>query len=257
MYIFYQVNFVWFRGETYKNFEEMAEKYSKPPGTGEPPVFENNKDLYSSLHHRGDPVPERNQRGPRSFMPDGRRYTVTGHHVEWQGWSFDFNMRSIIGMQVHDLRFKGERIAYELSLSELGIIYSGASPITVRSAYLDTPWFIGRQAFQLFPGLDCPDHGTFFDFAHFMYFSPMVFPNSVCLFEHTKSVPLRRHSEDQFGRVKYAQGMPGNVLILRSVVSVENYDYIMDYILYQNGAVEITTSLSGYILCKVKILHSG
>ena len=55
---------------------------------------------YSSLHRRGKPIPEHPQRGPESFMPDGRRYQMTGHHVEWLGWTFHYNMHSTTGPQV-------------------------------------------------------------------------------------------------------------------------------------------------------------
>ena len=42
-------------------------------------------------------------------------------------------------------------------------------------------------------------------------------------------------------------GMPDNVLVLRTVMTVGNYDYMCDYIFRQNGAIEARLSLTGFI----------
>lgn len=41
--------------------------------------------------------------------------------------------------------------------------------------------------------------------------------------------------------------MPGNALVLRSVSTAYNYDYIYDYLFYPNGVVEVRVSTSGYV----------
>ena len=75
------------------------------------PKDANERTLYSTLNFRGRPEPEDPQRGPVSFMPDGRRYKVDGHNVKWQGWEFNFGVRSALGKVLsflyHDLiRFR-------------------------------------------------------------------------------------------------------------------------------------------------------
>ena len=226
--------------------EDMATNYVISP-TSDPPI--ENQTAFSTLDQRGTHVPDKEQHGPLSYMPDGRRYTVNGHNVQWQGWQFDFNMRSIIGLQVHNVLFKGERIAYELSLSEFGVLYSGASPVGQHSLFTDSMFYFGLESFELTVGVDCPKYATYFDFAHFFNFNPYIFKNSACLFEHNQKVPLRRHYETDFaGGYYFYQGMPGNVLVLRAAVTVYNYEYILDYTFHQNGAIEVSVSLSGYII---------
>ena len=56
------------------------------------------------------------QRAPRCYTPDGRRFTVSGRHVTWLDWQFYFNIRTTTGPIVNDMRFRGQRIVYELSL---------------------------------------------------------------------------------------------------------------------------------------------
>jgi diamine oxidase len=207
------------------------------------------RSLFSSLNFRGDPQPEKPMRGPRTYYPDGRRYSVEGHHVKWQGWEFDFGVKTIQGIHVDDVRFKGERVAYELSLQELASIYSGDSPMSMHTAVFDSIVFLGREIFEMIPGIDCPEHATFFDFVHYYLGKAFVFKNSVCLFEHDMGIPLRRHYEtDHAGDYQYVQGMNDNALILRSIVVAYNYEYINDIIFRQQGGIETKLTLSGYIL---------
>lgn len=51
--------------------------------------------------------------------------TGTGTYFEWLEWTGHITMRATSGVALHDLKFRGERIAYELSLQELFIAYNG------------------------------------------------------------------------------------------------------------------------------------
>ena len=115
----WKVEFVWFQGQRFQNFEGMIE--AKAAGTfrarpvPEPEgVFTEN--LRSSLNFRGTPRPEEPIRGPRSYTPEGRRFTVQGRRVKWLGWEFEFGMLASSGIQLFDIKFLEERIVYELSL---------------------------------------------------------------------------------------------------------------------------------------------
>ena len=41
--------------------------------------------------------------------------------------------------------------------------------------------------------------------------------------------------------------MANQVLILRTIATVYNYDYVFDFIFNQNGVVEVKMSASGYM----------
>ena len=248
----WQVNNVWWQGRLFDSFDQMRsqidpgapsfKKVSEPEG-----VFTDN--LRSSLNFRGDPRPSSNQRGPRTSYPDGDRIEVTGRQVSWLGWTFNFNVRSSTGIQVHDVQFLKERIIYELSLQELTVFYSGGDPMSKHTVFYDSDAMLGWSGTQLFRGVDCPDQAHFFNTVHYHKGKPLVFPNTVCVFEWDRGIPLRRHFESNYnGGYKFFQGMPDNVLILRTIPTIDNYDYVVDVMLHQDGKVEVKVSLTGYLI---------
>ena len=246
----WRIDLLWFRGTVYFGVDDFLENFDRSEHEESPPTYQNgDRELYSAPHFRGDPIPEEPKRGPRSYMPDGKRFSVNRHQVSWQGWRFDFNVRSDIGLQLHDVRFKGERIAYELSLSEMGAIYSGVSPSPRHSALLESAFPLGMWMSELFPGVDCPEDAQYFDFAHYTDAAPLMNPRSVCLFEMNQELPLRRMFQPDYrGSSEYFQGMPSNVLVLRGIPTMGSDTYIMDYIFHQNGAVEVRTSPGGFLM---------
>lgn len=54
---------------------------------------------------------------PVVYEPSGRRFQLSPAGVDsWMGWSVAIGHRPTSGLSFWDIRFKGERIAYELSL---------------------------------------------------------------------------------------------------------------------------------------------
>lgn len=43
---------------------------------------------------------------------------VLATQVEWLGWSLNVGLKPSTGLRLFDVRFKGERIAYEIALQE-------------------------------------------------------------------------------------------------------------------------------------------
>lgn len=115
----WKIDYVWFRGEAFQNFDHLLEaksmdqlkiqKIPEPYGLG-------GIDLSSSLNFRGEPRPKKPARGPRAYMPNGNRFTMTDRKIEWLGWEFEFSMLAGSGLQLFNIKFLQERIAYELSL---------------------------------------------------------------------------------------------------------------------------------------------
>ena len=159
-------------------------------------------------------------------------------------------MDSNSGMQIYDIKFNGERIIYELSLQEAAATYGGYYPAPSWSNVLDGNWGMGSASYEMARGVDCPNTATFFDVVHMYGASkPRTFRNAVCVFELNTGMPLRRHYENNFmGGYKFYGGMANQVLVLRTVATVYNYDYVFDFIFYQNGVIEVKISASGYIL---------
>ena len=248
----FKVEKVFYFNTSFQSVEELMSAYSN--GSLQKtflPASSSSDDspLYSTFLRRGKPQPPKPLRPPQLVEPDGKRYVVSGRHVEYMKWSFDFRSRSSTGLQLFDLRFDGERIVYELSLQEAAAFYSGWSPMQMSTDYLDTSWGMGFSKFELVRGVDCPSTATFFDTLHFVDAeAPAKYRNSICLFEMNLGLPLRRHFDSNFdGGFNFYGGMPGTALVLRSVSTAYNYDYIYDYLFYPNGVLEVRVSTSGYV----------
>ena len=115
----WQVEHVWFQGRTFRNFEEVME--ARKTGVLHNQTIPLPDGIFtekqrSSMNFRGEPRPTESKRGPRSVMPDGKRYGVSERHIKWMGWEFEFSMLTSSGIQLHNVKFLKERIAYELSL---------------------------------------------------------------------------------------------------------------------------------------------
>lgn len=67
------------------------------------------------------------QFAPSSLELGGKRYKVDleNRYVEYMGWSFYLSYTRTLGIMFYDIKFKGERILYELSLQEALAQYAG------------------------------------------------------------------------------------------------------------------------------------
>ena len=245
----WHVEKIFYHNQTFNTSEELLEKYNNGSIYKVFIPAPDSQDLqFSTLSRRGDPVPDEPLRPPQIFEPDGKRYTVSGRHIEYMGWSFDFRLRSSSGMQIFDIKFKGERIIYELNLQEAEAFYSGYNPKVMHTNYLDGYWGLGYYKFELVKGVDCPNTATFFDVLHFINADrPLKIKNGICVFELDTGMPLRRHFDNDYaGGYRFYGGMAGSALVVRSITTAFNYDYVFDYIFYPNGVIEVRVGATGY-----------
>ncbi|XP_040858356.1 amiloride-sensitive amine oxidase [copper-containing] [Ochotona curzoniae] len=250
---------VWYNGKFYKSLEELAQKYAdgevdvvilegptpSAPGaesTEEPPLF-------SSYKLRGDFPTPTNVSGPRLVQLNGPRYRLEGNAVQYGGWSFAFRLRSSSGIQILNVHFGGERVAYEVSVQEAVALYGGHTPAGMQTKYMDVGWGLGSVTHELAPGIDCPESATFLDTFHYYDADdPVYYPRALCLFEMPTGVPLRRHFDSNFsGGFNFYAGLKGQALVLRTTSTVYNYDYIWDFIFYPNGVLEAKMHATGYV----------
>ncbi|XP_055860313.1 putative amine oxidase [copper-containing] isoform X2 [Biomphalaria glabrata] len=212
-----------------------------------------NAELFSSLQLRGDPVPQKPQRPPLQVEPDGKRYSLVNREVTYMNWKFNFRMSALTGPVLYNVRFKGERLVYEMGLQEIAVFYSGPTPLTETINFVDSGDLLGTHSKSLIPGGDCPEHSTLVNQTFWNQHNKEVssYDATFCLFEHNTGYPLRRHSSysKQFG--SFYGGMLNSVLTLRSALTIGNYDYIIDFIFHQNGIIETRLMSTGYIVASV------
>ncbi|XP_070779821.1 primary amine oxidase, liver isozyme-like [Enoplosus armatus] len=232
----WKVERVFYNGQYFDTVEDLREKYAA--GSVKKIVYKESPD-YGSLKPRRGPL----QLGPLQFYAEGKRYSVSNNHVLYMDWSFAFGLSALTGMRVFDVRFKGERIAYELSVQEAMSVYGSVTPGMMLTKFLDSSIGIGRFAHELVRGVDCPHEATYVDTYRYIDVpAPVRFRNSICVFEHNMGQPLRRHFADFFHG-----GMVNSALVFRTITAIGNYDYMWDFIFYQSGSVEAKVHATGYI----------
>lgn len=183
---------------------------------------------------------------PLQIPLDNQRYSVRGNHVRYYHWSFSFGVGLMSGLRLFDVRFNGERIAYELSVQDAIAVYGSNTPASTMNRYIDGSHGLGRLSHQLVRGVDCPYLATYVDTeANVDPFSFQKTRDSICIFEYNTGIPLRRHFSD-ISIFNYG-GLATSVLVIRTTSTVGNYDYIWDVIFHHNGAIKVQGHPTGYI----------
>ncbi|XP_078080124.1 amine oxidase [copper-containing] 3-like [Mustelus asterias] len=240
----WSVKKVFYNNQYFESVEELVDRYDQ--GTLQKIKLhrEDSAPNYASL----EPHTESQTAPPLQYEPQGQRYHVVNNHVSYHGWGFAFRHSTVNGLQLFDIRFQGQRVVYELSIEELNSVYGGDTPSLMRTKFLDGHYGIGRSSNELVRGVDCPYAATFLDTFHLIESEePQKIPNSICIFEQNRELPLRRHYSSWYTAPSYG-GLSDNVLIIRSVSTMGNYDYIFDYIFHNNGVIETKVHPTGYAL---------
>ncbi|KAG9123312.1 hypothetical protein FRC07_015107 [Ceratobasidium sp. 392] len=176
---------------------------------------------------------------PRSVAFEGSRIKADKkrQYVEWMGWSFYLGFNRDTGLTMWNIKFKGDRIIYELALQEALAQYGGNDPIQASTAYLDRHYGIGEETRQLLSGYDCPYGALTLNASYHAEDEYFTSPGAICVFEADLGFPTSRHGDtynNWYGSTR------GTALTVRTMATVYNYDYMLDYIFYLEGTVEAT-----------------
>ncbi|KAE8447169.1 hypothetical protein EG329_011000 [Mollisiaceae sp. DMI_Dod_QoI] len=182
---------------------------------------------------------------PTMIQPMGARHRIDEKekYVSWMGFDFYMSTSSDTGLALHDIRFNGDSVMYELGMQEALAHYAGDDPTQGGQEFLDSFLYMGLEMYELVPGYDCPAYATFLSTEyHFNDNNTKINKNSICVFEYTADHPLQRHTAAS--RVSISRN---TYLVVRFVSTVWNYDYTFDYIFYLDGTIEVKVRASGFI----------
>ncbi|XP_044154183.1 membrane primary amine oxidase-like isoform X1 [Bufo gargarizans] len=238
----WSVEKVFYNGEYLQSLSELEEKFKKRQLKVVQIKKPHHKDDIASLNPPKSSVSDI----PLQYEPQGARFSIKNNQVLFHHWSFAFGVNVNRGLRLYDIKFKGERIVYELSIQEAISVYGSNAPTGMSTRYMDGHFGIGRSIFQLVRGIDCPYLATFID-THYLLDSdsPVLNKGSICIFELNTGIPLRRHFSSLGS--SYYGGLANTVLIIRTIATLGNYDYVFDFMFYQNGAIESKVHATGYI----------
>jgi primary-amine oxidase len=108
----------------YETTEEFRMAYFSP---GFIKLGANVEGDWARTDRRGPVLPMDKNYPPLAVAPTGARYSVdvTRKYVEWMDFSFYVGFSRDTGVSLYDVRYKGQRVLYELGLQEALAHYAG------------------------------------------------------------------------------------------------------------------------------------
>ncbi len=217
--------------------------------TGAVPLAEGRGDYDRALSgpRRQAPAPLRVE------QPLGPGFSVRGQEVTWQKWRFHFRVDARRALVVSDVRYEdGGRqrsVLYQGSLSEIYVPYMDPSAGWFFLAYIDMGEYGTQELISsIAAGLDCPAHAVLFDAVLAdERGQPGLRPRAACLFERASGDVAWRHDGDGRGLV---ESRPRRDLVLRTLLVIGNYDYVLDWVFRQDGVIEVEVGATGFVAVK-------
>jgi primary-amine oxidase len=180
--------------------------------------------------------------------PQRADISVSGNEVRWKRWSFHFRMDQRAGLILSLLRYaeagRERSVLYRGSLAEIFVPYMDPDESWSFRTFMDEGEYgLGLLSSPLTPGIDCPANAAFLDaILPDEHGRPVRGKSVICLFERDTGAPLWRHYETVNGRF---QGQSAVELVLRTIPSVGNYDYVIDWVLTATGVIRIEVGATG------------
>lgn len=187
-------------------------------------------------------------------QPEGPSFEVDGNFVTWEKWSFHVGFNYREGLTLHDIRYQGRKIFYRLSLSEMFVPYGDPRTPYPRKAAFDLGSDgAGINANNLRLGCDCLGVIKYFDGWHNTPSGePLKLPNVVCCHEQDDGI-LWKHTNF---RTENAVVTRSRILVLQTVITVTNYEYIFAFNFSQDASIHYEIRATGIVsTCPIEIGH--
>ncbi|KAH8704667.1 copper amine oxidase [Phaeosphaeriaceae sp. PMI808] len=232
------------RGIYYTNIKEFriaisSTSFDKPPRN----VIGN----WTSTDKQGDPLPLDDLPPPVSVPQGAQRFKVDAkeNYISWMDFSFYYSVSQAQGLSLRNIQYKGKRIVYDLSLEESLTHYSGSDPFAAQATFFDTQTGMGSTLNTLVEGYDCPSYATYLNATFSEGNGTKTQVNAICAFEYDAGYPIRRHS---FSPASPHTSIGKNIVFtIRTISTVGNYDFFIEYNFFYDGAIEVSARASGYI----------
>ncbi|KAH8692697.1 copper amine oxidase [Talaromyces proteolyticus] len=208
--------------------------------------FDRNK-IHSTREYHPDLVTERRTTTKPYYVvqPEGPSFEVSGNLLTWEKWRMrvGFNYRE--GLTLHDITYDGRSVFYRLSLSEMFVPYGDSrAPYPRKGAFDLGSNGAGVNANALNLGCDCLGHIKYFDgYHHTIAGDPVVLPNVVCCHEIDDGI-LWKHTNY---RTTNAVVTRSRILVLQTIITVGNYEYIFAFQFTQDAQVNYEVRATGIL----------
>jgi primary-amine oxidase len=186
-------------------------------------------------------------------QPQGSSFTVDGHLVSWQNWSFRFAITPREGLVLYQVHYndhgQDRPILYRASLAELVVPYGDADKTwSWRMPFDEGEYGLGVLAIPLEPGKQVPENAQLFDtlLADDHGKGTNVLRRSVAVYERDGGV-LWGHTDLESKRGEWRRARE---LVITFMMAAGNYDYGFNWVVGQDGAIRVEVELGGIPLAK-------
>jgi primary-amine oxidase len=188
---------------------------------------------------------------PVEFLSElGPNIQVAGNlEVGWFDWSFHVRADKRAGIIISLVRFddRGSKrlVAYRMNVSEMFVPYMDPDPGWNYRTFMDVGEFgLGYLISSLREGADCPSNALLADLSFPDDMGGMYTrSNAMCIFERPTGDPAWRHST---GSKDTPDSRPEVELVVRHIPTLGNYDYVIDYVFTQRGAIKLRVGATGF-----------
>lgn len=186
-------------------------------------------------------------------QPEGPSFTLNGHELRWQNWSFRFTLHPREGPVLYQVGYeedgKTRPVLYRASLSEMLVPYGDPdSNWSFRNAFDEGEYGIGRMAGPIEPLRDAPANAVFVD-ADFAddRGKPYKVEKAMAIFERDGGL-LWKHLDVFVANQNQSQR--ARELVLTFIATISNYDYQLSWVFRQDGTIAVECGLTGIMLAK-------
>ncbi|KAJ5108195.1 hypothetical protein N7456_004870 [Penicillium angulare] len=186
------------------------------------------------------------------LQPEGPSFKTKGNHLEWEKWSMHVGFNYREGLTLHDIRYEGRSLFYRISLAEMFVPYGDPrTPYPRKGAFDLGNDGAGINANDLQLGCDCLGHIKYFDGWHTTTSGvPLKLPNVICCHEQDDGI-LWKHTNF---RTKNAVVTRSRILVLQTIITVSNYEYIFAFHFGQDASIHYEVRATGILsTCPIDI----
>ncbi|KAJ7287143.1 copper amine oxidase [Mycena rebaudengoi] len=183
-------------------------------------------------------------------QPEGVSFKIAGNQLEWQNWKMHiaFHHREGIALSTITYNDHGELrpVFYRLSLAEMVVPYAAPEHPHARKFAFDIGEYgMGVMANELTLGCDCVGQIHYLPGAFVKHDGTShILENCICIHEEDAGV-LWKHTDYRPGG--RSQTVRRRRLVVSMVCTLANYEYIMNYMFYQDGSIELEIRLTGIL----------
>ena len=183
-------------------------------------------------------------------QPNGTNFTIRGHLVEWDNWTFHYRMEKRSGLVISTVSHRDgaadRPVLYQGAVSELFVPYMDPNGNWYSRTFMDGGEYgFGANATPLTPGFDCPRTGVLLDaLVPDDVGEPFKAEGAICIFERNLGDPAWRHYDNVFG--EGFEGRRAVELVTRMGATIGNYDYFMDWVFTQDGRIRGRIGATGF-----------